>query len=47
MAANGEIVSQGQAYTRAYDAVRSARSVFGADVVVRREPLSSGEETSD
>lgn len=38
VAANGEIVSEGEAHTRAYDAERAARGVFGKDVTIVREP---------
>lgn len=36
VAGNGEIVSEGEAYTREHDAARSAHEVFGADVVLIR-----------
>jgi uncharacterized protein YegP (UPF0339 family) len=36
LAGNGEIVSEGEAYTREHDAERSAQEVFGSDVTLIR-----------
>lgn len=38
VAANGEIVSEGEAHTRESDAARAAKGVFGEDVLIVREP---------
>ena len=40
VAANGEIVSQGEAHTREHDAERAAQGVFGEDVKIVREELA-------
>lgn len=37
VAANGEIVSEGEAHTREADAVRAAHGVFGDAVPIHRE----------
>lgn len=36
IAANGEIVSEGEAHTREHDAARAAQGVFGEDVTIVR-----------
>jgi len=37
VAGNNEIVAEGEAYTREYDAERAAQDIFGADVILIRE----------
>lgn len=48
VAANGEIVSEGESHTREANAARAARGVFGDEMTLLREkPDTDDSETAD
>ena len=49
VAANGEIVSEGEAHTRNHDAARAALAVFGKDMPVVTDPgdITDAAEVTD